>query len=184
MLVKSYTEEGYQQIPPVRLSDEEYAKALQCFVPVCTDIVPIDRALQLIYLAKRKTKPMVGWWWTGGRMMPHETKEEAAIRCFQRETKLSLDQRRLELVAVLDYRCKNRSQTPDAIGCHMLGITFTVELTPNELSSASANLEKNEYEDGGGLVAFNRADLFEERVASPIIDLYNQVFPPKKLFCC
>ena len=169
MLVRSYTESGYRPIPPIRLSDEEYAKALQCFVPVCADIVPINSANKFIYLAKRKTKPMLGWWWIGGRMMPHETKEEAAIRSFKRETDVSLTTDRLKLVAILDYRCRDRAQMPDNIGAHMLGITFTVEPTPEELVHASQNLERKEYDRTNGLNAFDRSGLVSKWGSDPVL---------------
>ncbi len=177
ILVGSYTESGYQSIPPVRLSDDEYGRGLQCFVPACTDIVPIDVDRQIIYLARRMSKPMTGWWWIGGRMASHETKEEAAVRNFKRETRLELPQNRFKLMAIFDYRWKDRAQSPQEIGCHMLGYTFTVELTAMELTSVSANLEQKEYEKGAGLFAFDRERLVREGVVSPILDLYDHVFP-------
>lgn len=184
MLVKSYTEENYQRIPPVRLSDEEYARALQCFVPACVDIVPINSPGRLIYLAKRETKPMLGWWWTGGRIMPNETKEEAAIRSFKREADVLLTAERLNLVAVLDYRFKDRAQMPDNIGCHMLGITFTVEVTPDELAHISSHLEQKEFTQAYGLIAFTRADLVSKQVTAPVLDMYDHLFPSVKQVCC
>ncbi len=176
ILIRSYTEDGYQSIPPMRLSDEEYGKGLQCFVPACTDIVPIDRDQRTIYLARRRAKPMNGWWWLGGRMVPHETKNLSAARRFERETTLLLPETRFGLAAVLDYRWKDREQQPQTVGCHMLAYTFTVELTSDELAHVSGHLEKNECEEGGGLTAFDRERLLEEKVFSPILDLYDYIF--------
>lgn len=177
ILIGSYTEKGYQTIPSLRLSDEEYGRGLQCFVPTCTDIVPIDKDKKVIYLARRSSKPMLGWWWIGGRMAPHETKEESAIRNFKRETGVELSQSRLKLAAVLDYRWKDRAQMPQEIGCHMEVYTFTVELTADELTLASLNLEKEEYEKGVGLIAFNREQLVREGVFPAILDFYDYIFP-------
>lgn len=183
-LVKSYTEDGYQIIPSLRLSDDEYGRGLQCFVPACTDIVPIDVEQKVIYLARRVSKSMTGWWWIGGRMAPDETKEEAAVRNFKRETGLELHQNRLKLVAVFDYRFKNRAQPPQEIGCHMLGYTFTIELTTEEIVKISSNLEREEYEASAGLVAFSRENLVEEKVFPAILDLYDCVFPPQENVEC
>lgn len=177
ILVSSYTENGYQPIPSVRLSDDEYGRGLQCFVPACTDIVPINVDRQIIYLARRASKPMTGWWWIGGRMAPCETKEEAVARNFKRETGLELPQNRFKLMAIFDYRCKDRNQSPQEVGCHMLGYTFTVELAAMELTSISVDLdEQKEYEKGTSLFAFDRERLVREGVFPSILDLYDHVF--------
>lgn len=180
ILIGSYTEKGYQFIPSVRLSDDEYGRGLQCFVPACTDIVPIDRNRRVVYLARRASKPMTGWWWIGGRMAAHETKEEAAVRNFRRETGLELAHDRLSLTAVFDYRWKDRVQIPQEIGCHMLGYTFVVELTTEEMTVVTANLEREEYEASTGLTAFSREKLVEEKVFPAILDFYDRIFPPQE----
>jgi len=156
ILVGSYTEKDYQAIPSVRLSDEEYGRGLLCFVPACADIVPIDEAKRIIYLARRASKPMVGWWWIGGRMAPHETKEEAAVGNFKRETGIELSRGRLKLATILDYRWEDRAQEPQEVGCHMLAYTFTVELTEDELASSTA---------------FNRKRLVAEKVFPAIFEI-------------
>jgi len=179
-LVRTYTECGYQAIPSVRLPDDEYGRGLQCFVPACTDIVPINTQRRVIYLARRTAKPMTGWWWIGGRMAAHETREAAATRNFKRETGLQLAHDRLRLVAVFDYFCKDRAQVPQETGCHMLAYTFVVELTSEEMASVGANLEKVEYEASAGLTAFSRERLVSERVFPAILDLYDHVFPPQE----
>ncbi|MBI2624754.1 MAG: NUDIX hydrolase [Candidatus Nealsonbacteria bacterium] len=172
VLARSYKEAGCQDIPLIRLSDEEYARGLQCFVPACADIAIVDFDRKLIYLARRKIKPMAGLWWIGGKMMPQETKEEAAVRNFKRETTLELPQSRFRLVAVFDYRWNDRAQTPQTIGCHMLAYTFIVNLSADEL--ARVRLDENEYE--GGLKDFTEKQLLKENVFSPIFDLYCRVF--------
>ncbi len=177
ILARSYTEDGYQPIPAVRLSDDEYGQGLQCFAPACSDVVPIDVERKVIYLARRAAKPMTGWWWIGGRMAPDDTKEAAAARNFQRETRLVITEDRLKLVAVFDYRWKDRAQSPTEIGCHMVAYTFTVELMAAELATLSGNLDQQEYEAGTGLSAFNRERLVEEKVFPVILDFYDRVFP-------
>lgn len=180
VIVRTYTEDGYQAISPVRLSDDEYGRGLQCLVPACTDIVPVNMHQRVIYLARRASKPMTGWWWIGGRMDAYETKEEAAVRNFWRETGLELTPDRLVLVAIFDCRWRNRAQEPQEIGCHILGYTFVVELTSEEMVSVGTNLEKVEYEASAGLTAFSREQLVSERVFPAILDLYDHVFPPQE----
>ncbi len=165
ILVSSYTEENYQPILSVFLPNEEYSRGLSCFVSACADIVPINKAKRIIYLAHRASKPMIGWWWIGGRMAPHETKEEAAVRNFNRETGVELLRSRLKLAAILDYRWKDRAQEPQEIGCHMLGYTFTVELAEDELAFERA-----------GLSAFNRERLVKENIFLAILDFYDYIF--------
>lgn len=55
------------------LSDEEYARAMQTFVLVCTDFVPIDRAARTVFLAKRVVHSTKGLWRFGGRQRAGET---------------------------------------------------------------------------------------------------------------
>lgn len=172
-------QEGFQPPPATRLSDEAYAQALQVFVPLCADIVPINRAKRIFYLAPRRLKPMNGWWLIGGRMTPGETKIEAAARKFKAETGLAISQDRFKLVAFLEYRCKDRQQEPQEIGCHSICATFTVELTPDELASIPGNLDEREYDKDVGLSAFDRERLVKEKVFPSFIDLYDQVFGQK-----
>lgn len=109
--------------------------------------------------------------------MPHETKEETAIRSLERETGLTIPISRLKLEAVLDYRLKDRQQEPQNIGCHMLGYTYTVEFSQDEIARASANLEKNEFDENGSFSPFNRERLIKEKVFRSVIDLYDHIFP-------
>ena len=177
ILVRSYTDDGYQSYPSIRLSDEEYAKSLQCFVIACADILPINLEKKTIYLASRNIKPKKGWWWIGGRMMPHDLPKDAAARNLKRETNLEIPQNRFKLVAVLDHRCKDREQQPQDIGYHAMAYTFTVELTDAETASASENLDKDEYKQRKGLSVFNRERLVNEKVDPAILDLYDHIFP-------
>ncbi len=174
ILVKTHTEEGFQPIPSLFLSDGEYGRGLQCFVPCATDIVIINRKERTFYLACRKSKPVSDWWWIGGRMKPGELKEEAAARCFKRETKLALPPNRFELAAVIDHRLKDRQQEPQTLGCHMNAFTFTVELTPDELAQIS--LDEKEYEKEVGLAVFSGGDLVTREVRPIVVELYNHIF--------
>lgn len=177
MFVKSYVEQGSGKIPSVHLSDEEYGRGLQCFVPVCTDIVPINREKKLIYLAKRAAKPMAGWWWLGGRMNPSETKESSALRCLKREAGLAISSDRLQLVAFMDLLFKDRQQAPQNIGCHMADYIFAVEFTEDELLHIQGHLEAKEYKADEGLTPFSREELVMEGVFPAILDVHDAIFP-------
>jgi ADP-ribose pyrophosphatase YjhB (NUDIX family) len=174
-----YTEPGFEKIAPIFLSDEDYSRALQTFVFATTDIVPVEKGGKTIYLAQRKAKPMSGLWWIGGRMQMSETKEEAAVRNFQRETGLVLDPQRFEFVAVVDTRMKDRAHAPQELGCHSLNYTFTVELTPEEIAFVTEHLDENEYHREFGLRPFNRERLVSEGAPSIILEFYDQLFPVK-----
>ena len=177
ILVRSYTETGYKPIPSIYLPDGEYARLLLCVVPACTDIVPINVGREMVYLARRISKPGTGWWWIGKRMAPHETKEEAAARSFEQETRLAIHQNRLKLVAIYDTRTRDRAQKPQDIGCHMVGYTFALEITAAEAAFVSQNLDEKEYDRETGLVAFDREQLLREHVTQPILDLFDHIFP-------
>lgn len=172
---RSYTEDGYQAIPKLRLSDEEYARALQRLIPVCADIVVIDREKQAIYLAPRTAKPGTGLWWIGGGIAAGTSKEDGAADNFKRETKLELPPERFQLVAANDYRFKDRAQEPSDIGCHMFGYIFTVELTDEE--HAAMTLDPGEYAEGQGLRPYSREELVQANVRQPVLDLYDDLFP-------
>lgn len=174
--VRSYAEKGYTPIPPARLNDQEYALGLQRFVPACTDVAIINQKERTLYLARRRSKPMTGWWWMGGSIIAKETPIESAIRCFRRETTLTLSAEDLVLRAVNTYLWKDREQEPRDIGCHMADWVFTVELP--EAMVSSIVLEKNEFEAEKGFTPFRRNVLVREEVFPAILDLYDTVFPP------
>lgn len=157
------------------LPDEVYAQALESFVVVCTDVVPINRSRRTIYLARRAVKPMQGWWWIGGRMFAGEHEQESVKRCFRRETSLDLPSERFEYVAMYRYWWKDRKQEPQDKGADDLSYTFVVELTSEELRKVSHKLDKKEYAQGG-LQEFDRERLSIENVHPAILDLYNRVF--------
>lgn len=175
MMVKSYTEKGFQDIGKVFLTDEEYERALRTFVIMCTDIIIVDFAKRTIFLAKRKAKPIVGWWYVGGRMQATETKEESVRRCFFRETGVDLNEEKFKLVAVLDQRFKDRQQSPQTIGCHTCSFVFTLSVV--DVAVETIRLDLDEYESYGAFKEFSRESLVENEVFGSIIDVYDSVFP-------
>lgn len=177
ILVRSYKEEGCQPIPVIRLTDEENERARQRYTIGCSDVVIIDPASRVIYLAPRALKPKAGHWVIGGARHPNHSPAEAAAANLKRETKLDLPVDRFTLVAVLDYQCHDRQEEPQDMGCHTCAHTFTVELSADELATVTGNLEQVEYRAGAGLIPFNRARLINEKVDPAMLDLYDHIFP-------
>lgn len=175
IFIQDYTEEGFREIPPVFLTEEEYEKALRTFVFLCTDILIVDTEKKLFYLAQRKHKPINHWWFIGGRMNATETKEESAIRCFKRETGLDIHKDDMQCVAVLDHRLKDREQHPQDVGCHTVSYVFTIPVQKVEIQAIL--LEKEEYHEGFHVEPFDRKRLVDYGVYRSMIDLYDKVFP-------
>ncbi len=171
---KSYTEKDYKEIISPRLTEEEYEKSLRAFVILCTDILIIDKNKKTIYLAKRKAKPMNGWWFIGGRMYANETKEDSAIRCFKRETDILLQKEDLELVALIDHRFKDREQIPQEIGCHTVSYVFIIDV--EKINFEKVLLENNEYVEGSSFEEFDRQKLLDYGIFESMIDVYDTIF--------
>ncbi len=169
----SYVEEGYSPIPRVFLSDEAYGEGLQCFVPLCTDILPINTERKTVYLAKRRAKPMAGLWWLGGRMYPDESLAGSAIRCFKRETGFDITEDRLIPVGFFEYKWKDRQQIPQTIGCHTASYLFSIALSNEEISAL--RLEQNEYADTT-MTEYDREQLVQENAHQAILDAYDAIF--------
>lgn len=173
--IGDYTEDGYDDIPTLRLSDEEYARALQSIVVTCTDILLVSKSKKLVHLASRKAKPMAGWWLIGGKMVPGDSPVQSAVKNLIRETQLTLDEGRFQLISISNYKWKDRQQQPQNIGCHMLSYVFAVEVSDVELEYIVQHLEENEYQSGI-LKSFDREKLINENASQVIIDLYDFLF--------
>ena len=117
---------------------------------------------------------MTGWWWIGGGMQTNHTLTEAVAANWLRETQLPISSNRFVLRACTDYFWKDRQQTPQDIGTHTLGLTFSLEITEEE--AARIRLDPNEYDAAAGFTKFNRAQLVEAEVYPAIIDLYALIF--------
>ncbi|TSC79454.1 MAG: hypothetical protein G01um101429_441 [Parcubacteria group bacterium Gr01-1014_29] len=156
--------------------DVGYSHALDMFVIVCVDAVLVNREHKTIYLARRRAKPMQGWWVVGGRMRAGEKEQDAIRRKFLQETSVDVDPARFEFLRMNRYFWKDRQQEPQENGNDSLAYTFAIELTKQELRQVSENLERNEYEASGGLREFTREELIEEGIHEAIIDLYDQIY--------
>ncbi len=170
-----YTENPNHKLAAVRLSDEEYGRAIQALIILCVDAVIVNNERRTIYLTKRRTKPMDGWWWIGGRRVFGKSAEESMVTNFARETGLKLSPDRFEFILRQEYVWKDREQEPQDVGSHNDSNVHTVTLTDEELASVNENLDQTEY-DGTGLVEFTREKLVEEQVHPAILGLYDAYF--------
>jgi len=160
---------------PLHLEEEEYARAIQSLVIVCTDIGIIDPESKTIYLARRALRAARGWWWfIGGRSRIGETEYQSAQRCFKRETGLLIAEERFNFVCMNRYFFKDRQQEPREVGCDSLSYALSLHLTDEERTRIV--LDPHEYLDGG-LQAFDYERLQSaEGVHDPIRDFYIRVF--------
>lgn len=173
---KHYIEDSSYQMPGRMWDDVSYSHVLDMFVIVCVDVVLVNHERKTIYLARRRAKPMQGWWVIGGRMQAGEQERDAMHRKFLQETSVDVDSARFEFLCMNRYFWKDRQQEPQENGADSLAYTFIVELMEEELKQAAENLEKREYEASGGLREFTRDELLQEGAHEAIIDLYDQVF--------
>lgn len=169
-----FQEDPHHRFDPIRLTDDEYARAIATLVVVCTDIGIVDRKTNTIYLAQRKARPAKGWWWyIGGRSRVGETEIQSAQRCFLRETGLSIDDARLSFITMQRHFFKDRQQPPTKTGCDSLCYVFALELTEQERQSI--HLDKDEYEDGA-FKAFSYTGSPHPELPAAINDFCKKVF--------
>lgn len=167
-------EDGYSPIPPLRLNDAEYVRALQTFPVVCTDALIFDRRRRTVFLAKRRSKPKSDYWVIGGRTLAGEDRKESMRRIFKRETNLDISLRRFKYLFSYEYLFKNRQQEPQNIGCHSLIRVFSIALGVDEREIVSRCLDGDEYE--GGLREFTRKDLIVNKIDSVILRMHDSIF--------
>ncbi len=145
MLSTVYVEPGAQErIRPMRMSDEVYGAAMPNFIIDCADVFIWDPVTQKVGLAKRRAKPCPSWWVIGGRRLPGEIPPEAAVRCFERETRVCIEPSRLRLLAENEYLWKDREQEPQDVGCHAVARVFGVVLNSEEVRKIK--LDPKEYD--------------------------------------
>lgn len=172
-----FVEDPDHVIQRYRLSDAEYAAAISGFVIYCVDVILIDRERKVFYLARRRSKPMGDRYWViGGRVLVGQTAHEAVCSKLRGETQLTVAEERLEFVTCIEYRWKDRQQTPQDAGCHAFAQIFALEVSDEELATANSNLDPNEYHTEEGLRAFTRDDLVNEGTFESLVYLYDKVF--------
>lgn len=171
---KLYVEDPNHKIPRVRLTDEEYARAIQAMVIVCTDVAIVDPSMETIYLAKRSARPGKGWWWfIGGRSAVGETERQSITRCLHRETGLQIAEDRFCFRCMNRFFLKDREQEPQNVGCDSLSYTFSLDLTSEERRQIV--LDKAEYGQSE-LGEFDRKRIQQSDIQPAISDFYKMVF--------
>ena len=170
--VTVYEEEGH---PPARkawMSDPSFREYLNCCVVVDVDTVIIDSMNDVLYLAKRTTKPAQGWLWAlGGKLNPFENTDDASVRFLHEDAGIDVSPDRVKLVTMTRYMWREIAQD-DVQGSDNLCFTYAVELTAEERSQVV--LSGKEYDQSFGLVPIGRYDL--ERITAPMRDLYYEIF--------
>ena len=126
------------------LNDEEYGRALDCFVKGCADLFFTD-AKGRVLLGKRKVHPQPDWWVLGGRMKAGDTIEEAAARNAKRETGVDVELSRWQFVCAHTMLWQFRKQAPEGNGTADIGVIMTAQLTEEEI--ASMNMCSQEYHE-------------------------------------
>ncbi len=168
-----YAEENCS-FKPVFMSDDAYVQAVSSMVIVCADILFYSASKGVVYLAKRKSKPLSNWWMIGGRIKAGDTGEQGAVNNIKRETGLEVDPSRLKFLAMNRYFFNNRQQEPQDIACDSLCYTFALDISNDELAMANTNLDKEEYEhvsEGKGFRTFGLAEIKEAGTHPAILDL-------------
>ncbi len=175
VLAMTYIENGFNPIPELRLPDDEYSRALQRFVPLCTDIVFADRRSRAIALVTRRQMPRVGLWWFGGAMLPNHTLQASAAANLKRETTLDLPEDRFEYVDLVTVQWKDRAQHPQDMGCHIASAVYVVYPTYADLRRVDIEVTP-EYE-GPELRWYNRHGLLRDGAFPGIVYIYEKLFP-------
>ncbi len=143
----------------VRMSEDDYSKALDSLVITCVDIVVAHKGLMLI--GKRTIEPQSGWWIIGGRMIPGESFTEAAARNVKRELNLNIKPFRFKYLNTQSMVLPIRAQPPKNHGCHMVSIAMTLTITNKEAKDIKLN---EEYEE---LKWMSPKDIIKENLLKP-----------------
>lgn len=174
---KRYTEAGTKLFKAVLLSDELYAQAIDAFIVVCTDFVPVNRTKKVIYLAKRSVQPARGVWRFGGRQRTGEGIQESCVRLAKRELDLTIAPERFVYLLANEDVWAVRKHEPTDNPFHGFDHVFSIELSEEEIKHAAAHLDPKEYDAEFGIQAYDRERLLKEEVHPQLIDMYDTLFP-------
>lgn len=166
---------------PVRIADqfisaETYLEVVQKLIIPCVDTVFTVKGEKALYLAKRLALPLQGIWLLGGRMFFNDrTPEESISRSVKSETGLEISPNRFTFVRTNLYSWVRVAQG-DFPG-RSIGLTYSCEVTAEEISQMAAGLAASEYDTKFGIQRFNCQRLASAGVHPALIDLFNQMFP-------
>ncbi len=171
-----FREEGFSR-SDLRLSDPAFVEAAAAMVYLCTDTVLYHLATDgpvWLDLACRNIDPAFGQWWVcGGRVLPGEELVGAALRHLKDDTSLVPEVERLEMLPLFPPQQYLWANGKGGFSNHVMAITFALEIKPDELATAKANLRSTEYQAEQGIQAFNRDRLIREGVHPGIMRIYD-----------
>jgi len=132
------------------VDDATYATILDTVVKATTDIFLCDEAGK-VFLGKRLAQPHNDWWLMGGRMIPGETPQIAAVRILSREVGLRLDPvtaaARFRTVGTYTFVWDSRAQEPTNHGTADVSIIQALTLTLDEIAALKPH--ESEYAAAG-----------------------------------
>lgn len=125
------------------LEDAEYARALDCFVKGCADVLIQDESTGQVLIGRRAYHPQPDWWYIGGRMQAGFTPEQQARRNVRRETGLDLPPDRFSPLCVMSMLWQWRRQAPADNGTADVAVVCLCRVKAEE--RARVKLDAQEY---------------------------------------
>jgi len=163
------------KLQPIYLNDAEYEQAMRAFIILCSDVVFINHAQRIVYLAERIVEPVKGLWWIGGRVLRGETFETAAVRKIHEECGIKVAEDRLKFVEIIRHMSAMRKQHPQNVGADTMTFTYFVEIQPEEVVEANLALSPTEYAPAS-LLPYDVSRLKEIGVHQQVLDICSLIF--------
>ena len=180
MLFKSYADKPSFRMTPTHMSDTALSEMLSSRPVLNADVLFYNREKHEVYLPTRRSKPAEGLWFIGGALKAGEQPTDTLVRRLAKETGLSIDPARLELLGLINHLWSYRKETPEQDGRHDYNFIYALAVTEEELAQAGAHLDPVEYESTEGLRTFGSLEALKEAGAREnILDYYQTLFEKK-----
>jgi ADP-ribose pyrophosphatase YjhB (NUDIX family) len=181
MLFKSYADKPSFRMTPTHMSDTALSEMLSSRPVLNADVLFYNREKHEVYLPTRRSKPAEGLWFIGGALKAGEQPTDTLVRRLAKETGLSIDPARLELLGLINHLWSYRKEAPKQDGRHDYNFIYALSLTETERKQAETHLDPVEYEVEKGLTPFASATLLTAVGARDVlIDCYQALFPAKE----
>ena len=126
------------------LEDEEYARALDCIVKGCADVLLRDSEGRIL-IGYRNVEPAAnGPWFIGGRIKVGDSVFQAARINVRRECKIDIKEDRFEVVHTSTHVWAKRKQAPSENGTGDVIVVSTATITDEE--KANVEMVNTEYD--------------------------------------
>jgi len=126
------------------LEDEEYARALDCIVKGCADVLLRDSEGRIL-IGYRNVEPAAnGPWFIGGRIKVGDSVFQAARINVRRECKIDIKEERFEVVHTSTHVWAKRKQAPSENGTGDVIVVSTATITDEE--KANVEMVNTEYD--------------------------------------